>query len=118
MNSGYCIVVLIAGIFGIKNPLIGSIIGCALTLILSFVIQTFQIETFIKTFLGSIVFGFGISFAAAYIANLIASGCRGRAKHSGSSFFGDGSDSTFFGGNIVLSEDEEKNKKQNETHVP
>lgn len=105
MSFAYVLlVVFISAIFGRKKPILGSVIGCIATLAIYFYTNNFQIKSFVI----AVLIGFSVSFGAAFLFSIIASGFRGGNHNTGPSFWGIRNNP----GNIVLTDEEIKKRKK------
>ncbi len=108
MTSVYfLLVIFLSAIFGRRKPILGSLIGCVLTLVFYFYSQDFQIIIFLV----AILIGFSASFGSAFVFSIIASGLRGGNHNTGRSFYG-GFGRGREGGIILSDETREKNRKR------
>ena len=102
------LVVIVAGIFGRKRPILGALLGVVITLAIVLYLQDYNIKSIIVSALK----GISASFVGAYFAYFLRSGLKGGAHNKGPSFFGGGRAGGGPGG-IILSDDErEKHKKK------
>ena len=101
------IVFFVSGIVGLKKPLIGTIAGCILTIVLFFLFYNFTVFQFLLTCL----IGFATSFAGSRAFSWFFSGFRGGKHNTGPSYIG-GGDRTAWGGGIILTAEERENLKK------
>ncbi len=108
MNLGFVLLIGAGAVVsGRKKPLIGIVTGCALTLILYFVSQDFQLKSFI---IHSLI-GLAISCVSSFLGNIIISGHRGGNHNIGPSYIGGGGKNPL-GGGIILTDEERENLKK------
>jgi hypothetical protein len=110
MTSIILIVFLISGIIGIKKRSIGVTCGFILTIFLYFVLNDYNLITFVAT----VVLGFVASFAGSFAIPWFFSGFKGGKHNTGPSFIGGGSGRGSGGhtGGIIFSDEERKNLKR------
>jgi hypothetical protein len=112
MNFGFIVlIIVISGFFGSKKPLLGSIIGCIITIAQYFYFQEFLF----KSFAISVLIGFSISFVTAYFASFFSSGFKGGNHNTGPSYmggFGGGRGGAPPGGIIQSDEELESHKRK------
>jgi len=92
----------------VKKPLIGSIIGCLITVSQYFYFQNFQINTFVFC----ILIGFTASFGTAYFISFVLPGLKGGKHNTGPSYMGSGRGGAPPGGIIQSDEEIERNKRK------
>ena len=112
MNFGFVVlIIIVAGIFGRKRPLLGALIGVVLTLAIVLYLQDYSIKSIIVSFLK----GIPASFAGAYFVYFWGSGLKGGKHNEGPSYmggFGGGRGGAPPGGIILSDEERERNKKK------
>ncbi len=85
MNFGFIILIVLAsGIIGSRKPLIGALVGCAITFVQYFYFQEFNLKSF--AIAGSI--GVSVSFGFAYFFSYVSSGFKGGKHNTGPSYMG------------------------------
>ncbi len=105
MNNGELIIVIIAaGLLGRKSILRGGIFGVVISLVLYFIIESFQI----KSFCSSLAIGAFASFGSSILTNIISSGLNGGNHNTSPSFMGFRS----FGSGFVNTDDEKRSIRQ------
>ncbi len=112
MNFGFIILIVLAsGIIGSRKPLIGALVGCAITFVQYFYFQEFNLKSFAVA--GSI--GVSVSFGTAYFVSFFSSGFKGGKHNTGPSYsggFGGGRGGAPPGGIIRSDEEIESHKKK------
>lgn len=109
MNFGFALLIMItAGLFGRKKPLIGAALGCVLTLASYFYSNQYEF----RSFLINLVIGFFVSFAAAYIMHFFSSGFRGGNHNTGPSYMGDGAGFASGSDSGIIESDQEREQKK------
>ncbi len=107
MNIVFIILIIVAsGVIGSRKPLIGALVGCAITFVQYFYFQEFNLKSFaIAGFIGV-----SVSFGTAYSFSYLASGFKGGKHNTGPSVKGGGHRGGFTGF-IISSDEEHKNRK-------
>ena len=105
MNIGFVLlVVIVAGIFGRKRPILGALIGVVITFAIVLYLQDYNIKSIIVSSLK----GIPASFVGAYFVYFLRSGLKGGNHNTGPSIMSGG---RYGGGNIVHTDEEIKNQK-------
>ncbi len=92
----------------------GCIVGFAANIIGYFLLQDFAL----KSFLIELVVGLIVSSLAAVLAQLIFPGLKGGGHNSGPTFIGGGDRFSGIGSGIIYTDEELKNKRENERKIP
>ena len=115
MENGTILVAMIVAAFaGRRNIILGCICGVIVTLIFYFTFNSFNV----KKVLFEVIFGAIGSTIAATLAHIIFPGLKGGGHNSGPSYIGGGDRFSGIGGGIIHTDEELKNKKENEKIIP
>jgi len=113
MSSLILIAFIVSGLIALKKRINGIIAGCILTAIHFFRFNSFEIYSFLISFLIGLV----ASVLGAFIIPWFFSGYKGGRHSTGPSFIGGGSGRGHGpSGGIILS-DEERDKSKPENHI-
>lgn len=105
MNLGFVLlIVIVAGIFGRKRPLLGSLLGVVITLAIVLYSQDYNIKSIIVSALK----GISASFVGAYLTYFWRSGLKGGSHNTGPSIGA----SRGGGANIIHTDEEEQHHKR------
>ncbi|MBT3227161.1 MAG: hypothetical protein HN580_09595 [Deltaproteobacteria bacterium] len=105
MNLGFVLlIIIVAGFFGRKRPLLASIFGVVITLAIVLYSQDYSIKSIIV----SVLKGISASFAGAYLTYFWRSGLKGGNHNTGPSIGA----SRGGGANIIHTDEEEQHHKR------
>jgi len=105
MNFGFVLLIVIAaGIFGRKRPILGALFGIVITLAIVLHLQDYSIKSMIVSHLKGII----ASFVGAYFAYFLRSGLKGGSHNTGHSIGA----ARGGGANIIHTDEEEQYHKK------
>lgn len=116
MHPGLAVIVIIvSGLVGKRNIIIGGVLGIITSLVLYFYFNDFNL----KSFSIYLVIAVALSFAVSAVSNILLSGLQGGSHNTGPWFLGGrgGIESGGAGGGIVPTEEEVKARKDNKTKI-